>query len=87
MIVLETLLKIWKKQDHRVLIFTQSRKMLHIIENFIQLQSYEYLKLDGSTCIGSRQPVIRKFNEVSISITLCLDILYVCIESEILILI
>ncbi|EEB13301.1 DNA repair and recombination protein RAD26, putative [Pediculus humanus corporis] len=63
MIVMETLLKIWKKQGHRVLIFTQSRKMLSILENFVLSQNYEYLKLDGTTNIGSRQPLINKFNE------------------------
>lgn len=63
MIVVQTLLKIWNKQGHRVLIFTQSRQMLHILEAFLQSQNYEYLKLDGTTNIGSRQPLINKFNE------------------------
>lgn len=61
---METLLKLWKKQGHRVLIFTQSRKMLEILETFVRSQNYEYIKIDGSTAIGSRQPLITKFNEV-----------------------
>lgn len=64
MIVVQTLLKIWNKQGHRVLIFTQSKQMLHILEAFVKSQGYEYLKIDGTTNIGSRQPIINKFNEV-----------------------
>lgn len=65
MIVVETLLKIWKKQGHRVLMFTQSKQMLCILEDFVQKQGYKYLKLDGTTVIGSRQPIINRFNQVS----------------------
>ena len=32
MIVVESLLKLWKKQGHKVLLFTQSRKMLKILD-------------------------------------------------------
>uniref|UniRef100_A0A1B6DRP9 DNA excision repair protein ERCC-6 n=2 Tax=Clastoptera arizonana TaxID=38151 RepID=A0A1B6DRP9_9HEMI len=63
MIVVETLLKIWKKQEHRVLIFTQSRQMLTVLQTFVEQQYYKYLKLDGSTSIGARQPLIDKFNQ------------------------
>ena len=45
MIVVETLLKLWKKQNGRVLIFSQSRAMLDIIERFILEQDYEYLRM------------------------------------------
>ncbi len=45
MIVVETLLKLWKKQNGRVLIFSQSRAMLDIIEKFILEQDYEYLRM------------------------------------------
>ncbi|XP_075232216.1 DNA excision repair protein ERCC-6-like [Lycorma delicatula] len=63
MIVIETLLKIWKKQGHRVLLFTQGQQMLCIMEAFVKQSGYKYLKLDGSTSIGSRQPLINKFNQ------------------------
>ncbi|XP_077207126.1 DNA excision repair protein ERCC-6 isoform X2 [Paroedura picta] len=65
MIVIESLLKIWHKQGHRVLLFTQSRQMLHILEAFLRRRSYSYLKMDGTTAVGSRQPLISKFNEDS----------------------
>ncbi|KAK2714735.1 hypothetical protein QYM36_009077 [Artemia franciscana] len=62
MIVVESLLRIWKKQGHRVLLFSQSKKMLDIFEKFVRSMNYTYLRLDGSTSIGARQPLIDKFN-------------------------
>lgn len=62
MIVVSALLKIWKKQGHRVLLFTQSRLMVAIFEAFLTQQGYTYLKMDGSTSVRSRQPLIEKFN-------------------------
>lgn len=66
MVVVSALLKIWKKQKHRVLLFTQSRGVLDIFEEFFKQQDYKYLKMDGTTSIGSRQPLIDKFNRVSL---------------------
>ncbi|XP_050419856.1 DNA excision repair protein ERCC-6-like [Adelges cooleyi] len=63
MIVVEALLKLWKKQGHRVLLFTQSVKMLHIFQSFVTEQNYSYLKLEGTTSISSRQPIINRFNQ------------------------
>uniref|UniRef100_H3AWF0 DNA excision repair protein ERCC-6 n=1 Tax=Latimeria chalumnae TaxID=7897 RepID=H3AWF0_LATCH len=62
LIVVESLLRLWHKQSHRVLLFTQSRQMLGILELFLRERSYSYLKMDGSTTIGSRQPLIAKYN-------------------------
>lgn len=39
--------------------------MLNIFQKFIIEQNYSYLKLEGSTSIGSRQPIINKFNKVT----------------------
>ncbi|XP_051154646.1 DNA excision repair protein ERCC-6-like [Leptopilina boulardi] len=66
MIVVRSLLKIWKKQGHRVLLFTQSRQMMHILEALIQLEKYSYLRLDGMTPMGQRQQTIEKFNTESL---------------------
>ncbi|XP_056387223.1 DNA excision repair protein ERCC-6 isoform X2 [Hyla sarda] len=63
MIVVESLLKIWHRQGHRVLLFTQSRQMLLILEAFLLRIGYTYLKMDGTTTIASRQPLITQFNE------------------------
>ena len=61
--VLAALLKVWKKQGHRVLLFTQSRKMLYILEAYVKKMSYTYLRMDGTTHIAARQPLIKRFNE------------------------
>ncbi|XP_075790784.1 DNA excision repair protein ERCC-6 [Pelodiscus sinensis] len=63
MIVVESLLKIWHKQGHRVLLFTQSRQMLRILEVFLRDRNYSYLKMDGTTTIASRQPLIMSYNQ------------------------
>lgn len=63
MIVVESLLRLWFKQGHRVLLFTQSRQMLEILEVFVRENGFSYLKMDGTTTIGSRQPLIAQFNQ------------------------
>lgn len=62
MIVVSALLKIWKREGHRVLLFTQTRSMIRIFQDFLDEQSYKYLKMDGTTSISSRQPMIQTFN-------------------------
>ncbi|NWI92567.1 ERCC6 protein, partial [Pitta sordida] len=63
MIVVESLLKIWHKQGHRVLFFTQSRQMMQILEVFVRHRNYSYLRMDGTTAVASRQPLVTKYNE------------------------
>ena len=36
--------------------------MLDLLETFVQQQGYTYLRMDGMTNIGTRQPLIEKFN-------------------------
>ncbi|CAF3418965.1 unnamed protein product [Rotaria socialis] len=62
MVVLETLLKIWHKQNNRCLLFTQSKQMLNILEGFLMKHNYSYLTMDGTTSIASRQGLVSKFN-------------------------
>uniref|UniRef100_A0A8C3E1X2 DNA excision repair protein ERCC-6 n=1 Tax=Corvus moneduloides TaxID=1196302 RepID=A0A8C3E1X2_CORMO len=63
MIVVESLLKIWHKQGHRVLFFTQSRQMMQILEVFVRYRNYSYLRMDGTTAVASRQPLVTRYNE------------------------
>lgn len=62
MIVVDTLLKLWKKQEGRVLIFSQSRIMLDVLEDFIKEQNYTYRRMDGSTSAASRSRLVNEFN-------------------------
>uniref|UniRef100_A0A3B3WMZ2 DNA excision repair protein ERCC-6 n=1 Tax=Poecilia mexicana TaxID=48701 RepID=A0A3B3WMZ2_9TELE len=63
LMVVESLLRLWFKQGQRVLLFTQSRQMLDILEVFVREKDYSYLKMDGTTAIASRQPLIARYNE------------------------
>lgn len=63
LMVVESLLRLWYKQGQRVLLFTQSRQMLDILEVFVREKAYSYLKMDGTTAIASRQPLIARYNE------------------------
>lgn len=65
MVVVSALLKLWKKQNHRVLLFTQARSMILIFEEYLKQQDYKYLKMDGGTNVTTRQSLIDKFNEVN----------------------
>ncbi|GBP77253.1 DNA excision repair protein ERCC-6 [Eumeta japonica] len=63
MSVVHSLLKIWQKQGHRALIFTQSRAMLCLLEQYLQKQKYKYLRMDGTVSVSQRQNIIKTFNE------------------------
>ncbi|KYM92518.1 DNA excision repair protein ERCC-6 [Atta colombica] len=65
MTVVRSLLKIWQKQGHRVLLFTQGRQMMHILESLLQREKYTYLRMDGTTAMSQRQQTIQKFNNNS----------------------
>lgn len=65
MTVVHSLLKIWQKQGHRALIFSQSRAMICLLEQYFQNQGFLYLKMDGTVSVGQRQGLIKTFNENS----------------------
>ena len=52
---LAALLRTLKTGGHKALIFTQMTKMLDILENFLNLHGYAYVRLDGSTKPEQRQ--------------------------------
>jgi len=62
MMVVDALLKLWKKQGDKVLLFTQSRQMLNIFSRYLDERNYKYLSMDGTTPIGARHSLINKFN-------------------------
>jgi SNF2 family DNA or RNA helicase len=47
---------------HRCLIFTQMTKMLDVLEEFLALHGYVYVRLDGATKLTDRQALIERFN-------------------------
>ncbi|KAK5808776.1 DNA repair and recombination protein RAD26 [Linnemannia elongata] len=62
MIVVKTLLEMWQKGKHRVLLFSQTRTMLDILEKFIKREGYSYRRMDGTTPIQHRMGLVDEFN-------------------------
>ncbi|CDO95114.1 unnamed protein product [Kluyveromyces dobzhanskii CBS 2104] len=65
--VVKQLLLLWHSQGHKTLLFTQSRQMLDILQEFIsykdpELSDLQFLRMDGTTGIASRQTLVDKFN-------------------------
>lgn len=65
MVVVDTLLRLWKKQDGRVLLFSQSRAMLDILEKYVQEKEYSYYRMDGTTAAATRAKMVDNFNKNS----------------------
>eukprot|EP01038_Epipyxis_sp_PR26KG_P011354 gene11354-15225_t len=63
--VLANLLHDLKRNGHKCLIFTQMSKMLDILEIFLNLHNYTFVRLDGSTDINKRQKLMDRFNNDS----------------------
>ena len=68
--VVKQLLLLWHKEGHKSLLFTQSRQMLDILEDFIsykdpELSDIKYLRMDGTTGISKRQSLVDQFNNES----------------------
>ena len=59
---LSVLLRKLKSENHRVLIFTQMTRMLDILEIFLNLHGYTYMRLDGATKPEQRQALMERFN-------------------------
>ncbi|KAG5519190.1 hypothetical protein PMAC_002278 [Pneumocystis sp. 'macacae'] len=62
-LVIKEILKLWKKQGHRTLLFAQTKQMLDILEKVIKkMDQFNYCRMDGGTNISSRQSLVDKFN-------------------------
>jgi SWI/SNF-related matrix-associated actin-dependent regulator 1 of chromatin subfamily A len=60
---LDHLLEEIKQADERVLIFSQFKIMLDIIEAYLNIKKHRFLRLDGSTKVGDRQDLIDDFKD------------------------
>lgn len=60
--LLDRLLPKFKATNHRVLIFFQMTQIMNIMEDFLRLRGYQYLRLDGSTKADERSDLLRLFN-------------------------
>jgi DNA excision repair protein ERCC-6 len=62
LLVLSKVLPLWQTEGHKVLIFSQTRGMLSIIESMVRELGFLYLRLDGCTPVGKRAGIVNKFN-------------------------
>lgn len=62
MVVVRALLDLWKQQNHRVLLFCQTRQMLDILEIMIRRLGYNYRRMDGATPVHHRMSLVTEFN-------------------------
>ncbi|KAF1999592.1 DNA repair protein-like protein Rhp26/Rad26 [Amniculicola lignicola CBS 123094] len=61
--VVKNLLSLWKKGNHKTLLFAQHRIMLDILEKYIQkMPGFKFLRMDGNTPIKQRQGLVDQFN-------------------------
>ncbi|XP_042489273.1 protein CHROMATIN REMODELING 8 [Macadamia integrifolia] len=60
--VVDQVLKLWKDQGHRVLLFAQTQQMLDILENFLIANGYTYHRMDGLTPVKHRMALMDEFN-------------------------
>ncbi|WOL01751.1 hypothetical protein Cni_G10468 [Canna indica] len=60
--VVSQVLKVWKEQGHRVLLFAQTQQMLDIFESFLSVNGYSYRRMDGFTPVKQRMILIDEFN-------------------------
>ncbi|KAG8747869.1 hypothetical protein FRC10_010488 [Ceratobasidium sp. 414] len=61
--LLQKLLPQLKQRGHRVLLFSQFKIVLDIIEDFLNMEGYKLLRLDGDTKSSLRQKEIDDFNK------------------------
>ena len=55
-------LKLWKEEGDKALVFTQTQMMLDILEFHLQQLGYMYYRMDGCTSVRHRDQYIRSFN-------------------------
>ncbi|KAJ2832193.1 DNA repair protein rhp26, partial [Coemansia sp. 'formosensis'] len=61
--IVRALLEMWKPHGHRVLIFSQTRQMLDIIERTIAaMPQMVYRRMDGSTPVQHRSAMVDEYN-------------------------
>ncbi|KAJ6803828.1 putative ATP-dependent DNA helicase CHR12 [Iris pallida] len=60
--LLDRLLPKLKRAGHRVLLFSQMTKLMDILEIYLQLHGFKYMRLDGSTKTEERGSLLKQFN-------------------------
>ncbi|KAE8747191.1 hypothetical protein FOCC_FOCC006058 [Frankliniella occidentalis] len=62
MLVLDAMLTKLKGRGHKVLLFSTFTSLIDILEDYLSLRSYRYVRLDGRTDLEERQKAIKEYN-------------------------
>lgn len=60
--VMSEIMKLWRAEGHRPLIFVQTIQMLEVIQLWLNEQGYTHLRIDGKTPVKKRLKMIEEFN-------------------------
>ncbi|KAJ2363961.1 DNA repair protein rhp26, partial [Coemansia sp. RSA 2610] len=60
--IVRALLQLWHPQGHKVLLFSQTRQMLDILERLVRALSLPYRRMDGATPVQRRAQLVDEFN-------------------------
>lgn len=63
LMLLDKFIEKFKKENHKILIFSQFKRMLDIIELYLKMKSVPYEKLTGSVKTQDRIAAIQRFND------------------------
>ena len=63
---LTTLIDTWNTEGNKLLIFSQTKKVLSMIELMLNDKSIKYCRLDGDTDVKHRMAIISEFNSAQI---------------------
>ncbi|GFU47913.1 hypothetical protein NPIL_450051 [Nephila pilipes] len=63
--VLDSLLPTLIEEGHRILLFSQFTMVLDIVEEYMNIKKYKFLRLDGQVPVSERQQLIDQFNSDS----------------------
>jgi len=61
--LLDRLLPKLQRAGHRVLLFSQMTRLMDILEIYLNLYGFMFMRLDGTTKIEERGGLLQKFNE------------------------
>lgn len=62
MLILDQLVPHLIKRDHKILIFSQFKTQLDLLEDWCELRDWEYCRIDGGVAWSDRGPMIKRFN-------------------------
>jgi SWI/SNF-related matrix-associated actin-dependent regulator 1 of chromatin subfamily A len=59
---MDELLPKLQSEKHRVLLFSQFRQVIDLVEDYLEARGYKFCRLDGTTPVSERQSLIDDFN-------------------------